>query len=96
MPRQLKLLIGGVVCAVLPYFLFIGASQTVTVNGRVTVDQQLNVLGVIAGLGAIAIAWSMAMKWETEADKAPKWRIAAVVIGLAGAVQVVYSLGLLG
>ncbi|WP_176935813.1 hypothetical protein [Actinokineospora alba] len=92
--RQLKLLIGGLVCALLPYVLFIGASQEVVINGVKTVDNRLNIAGVVGGLAAIAIGWRMAMQWETESDKAPKWRIAAAAIALAGAAQVVYSLDL--
>ncbi|GAA3048557.1 hypothetical protein [Actinokineospora globicatena] len=96
MTRQLKLLIGGLVCALLPYVLFLGITETKRVNGQVVVHESLNVGGVIAGIGALAIAWAMAMKWETEADKAPRWRIAAAVVAVLGALQVVVSLDLIG
>ncbi|MBM7775467.1 drug/metabolite transporter superfamily protein YnfA [Actinokineospora baliensis] len=96
MTRQLKLLIAGLACALVPYLFFVGITETRKVNGQVVVDESLNIGGVIAGIGAIAIAWAMAMKWETEADKAPHWRVAAAVIALLGALQVVVSLDLLG
>ncbi|GAA2980836.1 hypothetical protein [Actinokineospora diospyrosa] len=96
MTRQLKLLVAGLACALVPYLFFVGISQTKKVNGQVVVEESLNIGGVIAGIAAIAIAWAMAMKWETEADKAPHWRIAAAVIALLGAAQIVISLDLIG
>ncbi|RLK59453.1 hypothetical protein [Actinokineospora cianjurensis] len=96
MTRQLKLLIGGLVCALAPYVFFVGITETKRVNGQVVVHESLNIGGLIAALGAIAIAWTMAMKWETTADKAPHWRIAAAVIALLGALQLAISLDLVG
>ncbi|WP_139190461.1 hypothetical protein [Actinokineospora iranica] len=93
--RQVKLLVAGLVCALLPYALFLGITQTVVVNGQVTVDNRLDIGGVVAGVAAIAIGWAMAMKWETEADRATHWRIAAAVVAALGALQVLISADLL-
>ena len=52
MLRQLKLPLVALALGVVPFFLFLGISQTLTVNGAVVHDDQLNIGGlVLAGVG---------------------------------------------
>jgi len=41
---------------ILPFFLFLGTSQTVTVNGAVVRDEQFNILGVVLAIVGIGLS----------------------------------------
>jgi len=62
---------------VIPFFLFLGTSQTVTVNGTVVRDEQFNVLGVVLAIAGTGLALRILL------SRAPKTLVSTLVAGLA-------------
>lgn len=54
--RGLKTPIIALALGLLPFFLFVGSSQTVTVNGTVVRDEQFNFLGAILAFAGLVLA----------------------------------------
>lgn len=85
MNRQVKMTIAAVVVLLLPFVLFIGTYQELTVNGVLVKEERVNFFALVAALIALSIAWRMVFMWETEQDRQPKWKVVAGLIA-AGAV----------
>lgn len=68
----------AIVLAVAPYVLFVGSSQTVTVNGVVVRDEQINFLGVACALIGLGLVFSVFR------PSAPKDGARKALAGLAG------------
>lgn len=86
----------AVLLGVLPFWLFVGMSQTTTVNGKVVQDSSLNVLGVIMAIAGLVIVFKM-LRDDGGFGQPTRWwpRTAlAILAGLLCAFQVVQSLGL--
>ncbi len=81
---------------ILPLWLFVGMSQTTTVNGQVVQDSSLNLLGVILAIAGLVMVFKM-LRDDRSYGRQPRWwprTILAILAGLVCALQVVQSLGL--
>lgn len=89
--------IGALVCAALPFAVFVGSTNRVVVNGQVVRDESFNLLGVILALVALGLALSA---WRALGDKflrGPKPLHQALIAGtgLLALVQLARSSGML-
>ncbi len=78
--------------AIVPFFLFIGTTDTVTLNGEVVSDNRFNLGGLIMAAIALGMVWSV-LRPSAPKDAARKGL--AMVAGLFCALQVVSSLDLI-
>ena len=62
---------------VVPFFLFVGTSQTVTVNGSVVRDEQINFLGAVLAIVGFGLALRVLLL------RTPKALVSALAAGLA-------------
>ncbi|RDE07674.1 hypothetical protein [Pelagibacterium lacus] len=49
----------AILLGVLPYFIFVGSSQTITVNGAVVRDEQFNLLGIVLAVVGLWLAFTV-------------------------------------
>jgi hypothetical protein len=75
--------------AIIPFFLFIGTNNTVTVNGEVVSDNRLNVGGLVMAMVGLALVAGV-LKPSAPKDAARK--AVAAIAGLLCLVQIVSSL----
>jgi hypothetical protein len=80
----------AILLAVLPYFIFLGSSQTVAVNGVTIRDDQFNLLGVVLAIVGLWLVFAV-LRPSAPSDRARK--IVAIIAGLLCALQLVASLG---
>lgn len=94
--RRLRAPLIAILLGVLPFWLFVGMSQTTTVNGKVVQDSSLNVLGVIMAIAGLVVVFKMLRDDGSFGQPARWWprTILAILAGLLCAFQVVQSLGL--
>jgi hypothetical protein len=80
---------------ILPLWLFVGMSQTTTVNGQVVQDSSLNVLGVILAIAGLVVVFKVLRDDGAYGHQARWWprTILAILAGLICILQVVQSLG---
>lgn len=75
--------------AIVPFFVFIGTTDTVTVNGAVVSDNRFNLGGLIMAAIALGMVWSV-LRPSAPRDEGRKGL--AVVAGLFCALQIVSSI----
>lgn len=98
MLSRLKIPLIALVLGVLPYFVFVGTSQTVDVNGVRVTDNQLNVLGIILGVvGLIAVIRFLLSREQRDLAQKVLAAIAALLCALqiAASADLVRPMGLL-
>ncbi|WP_395678705.1 hypothetical protein [Inquilinus sp.] len=86
----------AILLGLLPFWLFVGMSQTTKINGEVVQDSSLNVLGIVLAVIGIVIAFKM-LRDDGSFGQPPRWwarTVLAIVAILLGLFQGVYSLGL--
>lgn len=73
---------------VIPFFVFIGASSSTTVNGQVVSDSRFNLAGLVMGLIGAGMAFSALRR----PDRDDKLRLGLIAVaGLVCLVQVAHS-----
>lgn len=77
--------------AIIPYFLFLGATNTVTVNGATVTDDRFNLLGVILALIGLGLVVSVL---RPSAPKDTGRKLAAALAGVLCVLQLAASLDL--
>ena len=93
-PRLRRPLV-AILLGILPFWLFIGMSQTTTIDGEVVQDSSLNVLGVILAIAGLIMASKM-LRDDGSYNHPPRWwprTLLAILAGLICAAQIVQSLG---
>lgn len=86
----------AILLGVLPFWLFVGMSQTTKINGEVVQDSSLNVLGVITAVAGLVVVFKMLRDDGSFGQPARWWprTVLTILAGLLCAFQVVQSLGL--
>lgn len=82
----------AILLGVLPFFVFLGSSQTVTINGDVVRDDQFNLFGVVLAVIGLWLAFTV-LRPSAPRDMARK--ALAVVAMLLCLVQLAASFGLI-
>lgn len=80
------------ILGLLPFWLFIGSSNTLTINGEVVRDSRFNLAGLVMGVIGAGMAWS-ALR-----DRLNRDRLRLVLIAIAGMVcllQIAHSVELI-
>ena len=94
--QRLRRPIAALVLGIVPTWVFVGTSETRSVDGEVVAHSRLNYLGVV--LGTLALLMAAEALWK-DGPWSGRWMprtllaLAAAVVGL---LQVMYSLGVIG
>lgn len=88
MSRLYKPLI-ALILAIVPFFLFLGVTDTVTVNGEVVSDNRFNLGGLVMVVIALGIVWSVL---RPSAPRGIARQGVAMVAGLFCALQIASSI----
>ena len=75
--------------AIIPFFLFLGTTDMVTINGEVVSDNRFNLGGLVMAIAGLVIVWGV-LKPAAPKDAARKG--VAVIAGLLCCVQVANSI----
>jgi Na+/melibiose symporter-like transporter len=89
--------IGALVCAVLPFVIFIGSTNRVVVNGQVVRDESFNLAGLILSIIAVGLVASAARELGLKFLRGPK-ALHIGLLALTGALalyQLVTSVGVI-
>ncbi|WIY52160.1 hypothetical protein O9Z70_11880 [Devosia sp. YIM 151766] len=82
----------AVLLGILPFFVFLGCSQTVTVNGATVRDEQINLVGMVLAVAGLGLAFTV-LRPSAPRDSARK--ILAAVAGVLCLLQLAASLDLI-
>lgn len=88
---RFKTPITALILALLPYLLFVGSSETMTVNGVVVRDEQINFLGIICALVGLGLVFSV-LRPSAPRDGARK--ALAIIAGLLCLLQLAAAINL--
>lgn len=78
--------------AIIPFFLFLGTTDMVTVNGEVVSDNRFNLGGLVMAIAGLVIVWGI-LKSSAPKDAARK--SVAVIAGLLCCVQIANSIDMI-
>lgn len=81
--HRLRRPVAAMILGLLPFWLFLGTSQTTTVNGKLVQDSSFNVLGLILAIAGLVMAVKM-LKQDGAYGEAPRWWPRTVLAVLAG------------
>lgn len=82
----------AILLGVLPYFIFLGSSQTVTINGTMVRDEQFNLLGIVLAVIGLWLAFTVL---RPSAPKDAARKALAGIAALLCLVQFAASVGLI-
>lgn len=87
--------LAAILLGVLPFWLFLGASDKRTVNGEVVFESQLNLLGIVMAIIALGLAFTMLRRDGSPGQPPRRWLRSAVVIAAIplALFQLGYSIG---
>lgn len=88
---QLRTPLIAILLGALPFFIFLGTSQTVTINGVTVRDDQFNLLGIILAVIGLWLAFTVL---RPSAPKDVTRKILAVIAVLLCLLQLAASIGL--
>lgn len=93
--QRLRPALIGLALGILPLWLFMGTSESYSVNGQLVSQSRFNILGVV--MAGIGLAMMVKLLWH-DGPWSERWlprTLLAVVAAVICAVQLAYSVGLI-